>query len=67
MSCFQSVPCANVVVCGHPEGVATGRVQPRQFVVSLAPKVTFSENAVLLSLRMRGKKGAGQEKNKRAG
>lgn len=50
---------------GHSEGVAAGRVQPRQFVVSLAPKVTFSENTVLLSLRRREEKGEGIKKNRR--
>lgn len=48
------VPFANVVVCSHPERVAAGGVQSCQFTVSHVPKVTFSENTVLLSLRRRG-------------
>lgn len=35
----------------HSERVAAGGIQPRQLTVSLAPKVIFSENTVLLSLR----------------
>lgn len=45
------IPCANVVVRSHSERVAAGGIQPRQLTVSLAPKVTFSENTVLLSLQ----------------
>lgn len=43
-------------MCSHPEGVAAGGKQSCQLTVSLAPKVTFSENIVLLPLH-RSKKG----------
>lgn len=46
-----TVPRADIVVRSHSERVAAGRVQSSQFTVSLAPKVTFSEDAVLLSLQ----------------
>lgn len=50
----STVPCADVVVRGHSERVAAGGEQSCQLTVSLAPKVTFSENTVLLSLQRRG-------------
>lgn len=49
-------PGADVVVHSHPEGVAAGRVQSCQFTVSLAPEVTFSEDAVLLSLQRQNRR-----------
>lgn len=42
-------------MCGHSERVATGGVQSCQLTVSQVPKVTFSENTVLLSLQRREK------------
>lgn len=51
-----TAPGADVVVRSHSEGVAAGRVQSCQFTVSLAPKVTFSEDAVLLSLQRQNRR-----------
>lgn len=53
---WVAVPGANVVMRRHSERVATGGEQPRHPMMSLIPKVTFSENIVLLSLGRSQKK-----------
>lgn len=58
---WVTVPRANVVMRRHSERVATGGEQPCHPIVSLIPKVTFSENIVLLSLQG-NKEGKGEKR-----
>lgn len=59
----RTLPSAYVVVCSQPECVVTGGVESCDLMVPLVPKVTLSENAVLLSLQRRRIQKRHKDKN----
>lgn len=59
----RTLPSAHVVVCSQPECVVTGGGESCDLIVLLVPKVTISENAVLLSLQRRRIQKRHKDKN----